>query len=184
MKPIKKNLMWLIAVLMMMTMQQTAAAQTADDADPDAKYATELLKVGTAVPAFSLKTPDGKTVKLSDFKGKYLILDFWASWCPDCRKDAPNLVRMYDKFHKRGFEFLGISFDTDKEAWKKAIKQYGIAYRQVSELKKFHDTDISKAYGVKWIPSMYLIDKEGKVVLGTVVSDKLEALLTELAEGK
>ena len=118
MKPIKKNLMWLIAVLMMMTMQQTAAAQTADDADPDAKYATELLKVGTAVPAFSLKTPDGKTVKLSDFKGKYLILDFWASWCPDCRKDAPNLVRMYDKFHKRGFEFLGVSFDTDKEAWK------------------------------------------------------------------
>ena len=181
---IKKKLMWLMAALMMMTIQQTVTAQTIDNADPDAKYATELLKVGTAVPVFSLKTPDGKIVKLSDFKGKYLILDFWASWCPDCRKDAPNLVRMYDKFHKRGFEFLGISFDTDKEAWKKAIEKYGIAYKQVNELKKFHDTDISKAYGVKWIPSMYLIDKEGKVVLGTVISKKLEALLTKLAEGK
>lgn len=176
--------MWLVAAIIMMSMQQTAMAQMPNNADEDAKYATELLKTGTLVPAFSLKTPDGKTVNLSDFKGKYLVIDFWASWCPDCRKDAPNLVRMYDKFHKQGIEFLGISFDTDKEAWKKAIEKYGIAYEQVSELKKFHDTDISKAYGVKWIPSMYLIDKEGKVVLGTVISEKLEALLTELTEGK
>ncbi len=146
--------------------------------DDDAKYAVELLKPQTVAPNFKMKTVDGKTFQLNKLKAKYIVLDFWASWCPDCRKDIPNIKRMYDEFHKRGVEFVGISMDTDVEAWKKAIAKYDIAYTQVSELKKFHETAISKLYGVKWIPSMYLI-KDGKIILGTVLSDKLEKTLTE-----
>lgn len=171
-------------LLMLMLAATSMMAQMPMQGDADAKYATGLLKTGTVAPDFKLKTPDGKVFKLNQWKGKYIVLDFWASWCPDCRKDAPNIVRMYNEFHARGVEFVGVSFDTDAEAWKNGIAKYGIPYTQVSELKKFHDTEISKAYGVQWIPSMYLIGKDGKVVLGTVLSDKLEKTLTELTATK
>lgn len=152
--------------------------------DPDTKYAVELLKTGTVAPDFSLKNLEGKTVKLSDFKGKYVVIDFWASWCPDCRKDIPEVQRMYKNFHAKGVEFVGVSFDTDKTKWTDAVKKYNIEYPQVSELVKFHDTKISEAYGVKWIPSMFLIDKDGKVVLSTVLSYKMEKKLTEMFADK
>lgn len=152
--------------------------------DDDAKYAVDLLKQGTTAPDFKMKTVNGKTFQLKKLKGKYVVLDFWASWCPDCRKDAPNIVRMYNEFHKLGVEFVGISMDTEISAWKNGIEKFGIPYTQVSELKKFHDTNIAKSYSVKWIPSMYLIDKKGKVVLGTVLSDKLEKTLTKLFPDK
>lgn len=152
--------------------------------DPDTKYAVELLKTGTVAPDFSLKNLEGKTVKLSDFKGKYVVIDFWASWCPDCRKDIPEVQRMYKNFHAKGVEFVGVSFDTDKTKWGDAVKKYNIEYPQVSELVKFHDTKISQAYGVKWIPSMFLIDKDGKVVLSTVLSYKMEKKLTEMFADK
>lgn len=146
--------------------------------DFDSLYATTLVKSGSDAPVFKMKTPEGKNLSLSNFKGKYVVLDFWASWCPDCRKDMPNVLRMYNKFHKQGVEFIGISMDTDKEAWKKAIAKYGIQYPQVSELVKFHDTKIAAQYGVKWIPSMVLVDPNGKVVLSTVLSYKMENTLT------
>ena len=86
--------------------------------DLDTKYATEMLKPGTSAPDFKLQTPDGKTIQFSDFaKGKYVVIDFWASWCPDCRKDMPEVIRMYNKWHEMGVEFLGVSFDTDKQKW-------------------------------------------------------------------
>ena len=157
-----------------------AKAQPAQQ-DLDAKYATELVKVGATAPDFKMKTPDGKTIQLSKYaKGKTVVLDFWASWCPDCRKDAPEVVRMYDAYHPYGIEFIGVSMDTDVEAWKKAIEQYGIKYPQVSELKKFKETDISKAYGVKWIPSMVVVGPDGQVKLSTVVIDKVDNYLKEL----
>jgi pimeloyl-ACP methyl ester carboxylesterase/peroxiredoxin len=177
METMKRSRMILLLFFLMLT-AIPMSAQMQNDAD--AQYATELLKQGTVAPDFKLNTLDGKPFKLSKLKGKYVVLDFWASWCPDCRKDAPNLVRMYQEFHSRGVEFVGVSFDTDVAAWKNGIAKYNIPYMQVSELKKFHDTNISKVYGVRWIPSMYLIGKDGKVVLGTVLSDKLEKTLTEL----
>ena len=149
--------------------------------DADSKYATQLLKKGEKAPDFSLKNPAGKTIKFSKVsKGKYTVIDFWAAWCPDCRKDMPNVERLYKKFHPRGVEFIGVSFDTSVENWKKAIEQYQIGYTQVSELKKFRETAIAKAYGVNWIPTMYLIDPQGNVVLGTVLTDKIEKELTEI----
>ena len=152
--------------------------------DLDNKYATELVKVGTAAPDFKMKTPEGKTLQLSKFaKGKTVVLDFWASWCRDCRKDAPEVVRMYEKYRQHGIEFIGISMDTDIEAWKKAIGQFGITYPQVSELKKFKETDIAKAYGVNWIPSMVVIGPDGQVKLSTVLSYKVDKYLKELTTG-
>ena len=158
----------------------TVWAQFGPEPDFDSKYATELVKAGVQAPDFKMKTIDGKTFKLSQLKGKTVVLDFWASWCPDCRKDAPEVVRMYKEYAPQGIEFVGVSMDTDMEAWRKACEQFGIAYTQVSELKKFKETDIAKAYGVKWIPSMVVVDKEGKVALSTVLTYKVDKYLKEL----
>ena len=149
--------------------------------DLDNKYATELVKVGTAAPDFKMKTPEGKTLQLSKFaKGKTVVLDFWASWCRDCRKDAPEVVRMYEKYRQHGIEFIGISMDTDVAAWKNAIEKYAISYPQASELKTFRETDIAKAYGVNWIPSLVVIGPDGKVKLSTVMSSKVDQYLKNL----
>ena len=158
----------------------TVWARLGPEPDFDSKYATELVKAGVQAPDFKMKTIDGKTFKLSQLKGKTVVLDFWASWCPDCRKDAPEVVRMYKEYAPQGIEFVGVSMDTDMEAWRKACEQFGITYTQVSELKKFKETDIAKAYGVKWIPSMVVVDKEGKVALSTVLTYKVDKYLKEL----
>ena len=183
----KKSMTLLFALLMI---GATAAKAQFPQQDMDDKYATELVKAGTAAPDFKMKTPDGKTVQLSKVlkptkkgNGKTVVLDFWASWCPDCRKDAPEVVRMYEKYRQYGVEFIGISMDTDVEAWKKAIEKFGINYPQVSELKKFKETDIAKAYGVKWIPSMVVVGPDGQVKLSTVLPYKVDKYLKELTTG-
>ena len=171
---------WYSLFVLLLALATTAHAQM-PVTDADTKYAQDLLKKGTQAPDFKMKTLEGKTFKFAkQTKGRYVVLDFWASWCPDCRRDVPNVQRIYQKFAPLGVEFIGISMDTDREKWAAAVEQYGIRYTQVSELVKFHDTQIANIYGVKWIPSMFLIDPEGKVVLGTVLSDKLELTLTEL----
>ena len=167
-------------ILALLAVVTTTKAQFGPEPDFDSKYATELVKSGTVAPDFKMKTLDGKTFKLSQLKGKTVVLDFWASWCPDCRKDAPEVVKMQKEYAQQGVEFVGVSMDTDVEAWRKACQQFGITYTQVSELKKFKETDIAKAYGVKWIPSMVVIDKEGKVALSTVLTYKVDKYLKEL----
>lgn len=149
--------------------------------DFDETYAQELLKPGTPAPDFQLQTPDGKTLKFSDFaKGKYVVIDFWASWCPDCRKDLPEIIRLYNQFHENGVEFLGVSFDTDKEKWTDYIAKSGVPYPQVSELKRMNQSEVAKAYGVRWIPSIYLIGPDGKVLVSTVLSYKIEKKLYDV----
>ena len=171
-------------MLAVLLMGATVAKAQFAQPDFDTKYATELIKTGTTAPDFKMKTPDGKTIQLAKFaKGKTVVLDFWASWCPDCRKDAPEVVRLYEAYRPYGVEFIGISMDTDLEAWKKAIEQFGITYPQVSELKKFKETDIAKAYGVKWIPSMVVIGPDGEVKLSTVLTYKVDKYLKELTTG-
>ena len=175
----------LLAVCLLIGATVEMKAQFGSQKDMDSKYATELIQPGTAAPDFKMKTPEGKNFQFSKWaKGKTVVLDFWASWCPDCRKDAPEVVRMYQEYRQKGVEFLGISMDTDVEAWKKAIEKFGIEYPQVSELKKFKETDISKAYGVKWIPSMVVIGADGKVALSTVLTYKVDKYLKELTTGK
>ena len=178
-----KKISQILLVLLVMGATTTTKAQSVQQ-DMDDKYATELVKAGMAAPDFKMKTPDFKIIQLSKYaKGKTVVLDFWASWCPDCRKDAPEVVRMYEKYHQYGIEFIGISMDTDVEAWKKAIEKFGITYPQVSELKKFKETEIAKAYGVKWIPSMVVVGPDGQVKLSSVLTYKVDKYLKELTTG-
>lgn len=171
---LKLTLLWFFVMVF-------AGAQAQVVTDFDELYAQELLKPGTPAPDFQLQTPNGKTLKFSEFaKGKYVVIDFWASWCPDCRKDLPEIIRLYQKFHKSGVEFLGVSFDTDMEKWTSYLEQAGVPYPQVSELKRMNQSDVAKAYGVRWIPSIYLIGPDGKVLVSTVLSYKIEMKLYEL----
>ena len=156
--------------------EKTAASQQ-QAADLDAKYATNLLKPGSPAPDMALQSIDGKTICLADYKCKYLVVDFWASWCPDCRKDAPNVIAMYNKFHKKGVEFLGISFDIKRESWENGVKTLGIPYAQTSDLKRMNESDVAQAFRIKWIPTIYIINPEGNVALATVMSDKADAFL-------
>ena len=173
-----------LSLLALLLMGATAVKAQPAQPDFDDKYATELVKAGTAAPDFKMKTPDGKNFQFAKFaKGKTVVLDFWASWCPDCRKDAPEVVRLYEKYRQFGIEFIGVSMDTDVEAWKKVIEKFGITYPQVSELKKFKETDIAKAYGVKWIPSMVVVGPDGEVKLSTVLTYKVDKYLKELTTG-
>src|SRR5574344_2241503 len=117
--------------------------------DDDDKYAVELLKTGTPAPDFKLTDINGNAVSLSQFKGKYVVVDFWASWCPDCQNDMPNMVNIYNEFKDKDVAFIGISFDMDRDAWKKGIATYGIEYAQCSELKKWKkETTIDSIYHV------------------------------------
>lgn len=158
-----------------------AQLPTTPEEDPDTKYAVSLLKPGTTAPDFALPTPKGDTLRLSDFRGRYVVLDFWTSWCPDCRKDAPRIVQLQQMYAERGMAFIGVSFDTDSAAWSKAIADFNIAYPQVSPLRKWKTTDIYRAYGVEWIPSLYVIDPTGKVILATVVSEKVADTLARIS---
>lgn len=163
-------------------LQQTKAQQQAKEQqqDPDVQYGAQLLKAGSVAPEFRLKGPDGKELALSDFRGKYVVLDFWASWCGDCRRDIPNIKAMYENYSKKGVEFVGVSFDDNAERWQNAIKEFGLKYHQVSELKKWKTTDIYAAYGIKWIPTIYIIGPDGKVKLATVLSKRAEQFLHNL----
>ena len=157
--------------------------------DADEQYATDLLKPGTEAPDF-LTVPEAANVKqngpfskLSGFRGAYVLLDFWASWCPDCRKDIPEIKKIAEKYDNR-IIIQSQSFDTDSAAWQRCIKKnkmYGPGWFHSSELKKWKkETTVDSLYHVNWIPTMYLIDPEGKVVLGTVMVEKIEAELEKL----
>ena len=173
-----KNIRWTLLLGLLMAAFTCLQAQVPD---LDEKYAAELLKPGAPAPDFKLQTPDGKTLQFSDFaKGKYVVVDFWASWCPDCRKDLPEIIRMYNKWHELGVEFIGVSFDTDKQKWTDYLAKAGVPYPQVSELKRMNQSEVAKAYGVRWIPSIYLIGPDGKVLVSTVLSYKIENKLHEL----
>lgn len=137
---------------------------------------------GTKAPAISLNTLSGETYTLEQFKGKYVVLDFWASWCPDCRKETPALIELYNQYNPKGVEFLGISFDDDAAKLTEAVEKYNIPWPQVTELKKWKETEINKDYKIAWIPSFYIINPEGNVEFFSVTADKLAEKLAELAK--
>ena len=177
-----KHFKLFLLALAMTAMPQIINAQTqtntqATAEDLDTKYATELLKPGTEAPEIALNTIDGKQFSLKSLRGKYVVLDFWASWCSDCRRDAPNIVALYNKFHQKGVEFVGVSFDRNNESWKNGVAKLALPYTQVSDLKNMRESPVSLAYHIKWIPSVYVIDPQGKVALATVMSDKVDAFL-------
>ena len=145
------------------------------------------LEIGKVAPNFEAPTPDGEIVSLNDLKGKVTIIDFWAAWCGPCRRENPNVVRIYDKYHDQGLEIVGVSLDGQsrqkdpKQAWLAAIKQDGLKWNQVSHLKYFNDP-IAKLYDIQAIPATYILDAEGIIVAKNLRGKALENKVKELLE--
>lgn len=148
--------------------------------DLDSLYATDMLKPGTAAPDFTLNDLDGKSHSLSSLKGSYVVLDFWASWCPDCRKDIPEMKRLY-KLYGKDVKFVSVSFDDKKESWKNCVETNGMDWLHLSELKKWKETSLSPLYKIKWLPSTYILDRNGNIILSTVMIEKVAEKLKEIA---
>ena len=175
----KRTFILLTALLGMLTGCNNATAP-----DPDLEYATELLKPGTAVPDFELKDLNGRPVRLDEFRGKTVILEFWASWCPDCRADLPLVKAMQQAADPEKVAFVSVSFDRTFEALEAFAAENGLSGVQLFEPAGKKDSAIAADYGVKWIPSYYVIDPDGKVAFATVVAKKVATLLQGKNPGK
>ena len=165
-----------IAIFMLLSLGMRAQTPVQEEA-LDERYATNLLKAGTLAPDFTLNDLKGNPVSFSSFKGKKVVLVFWASWCPDCRAEVPGLKALYNKADKEEVAFVSVSFDRSLEALKAFDKENDLPGIQLFDPAGKKESTVAAAYGVLWIPSLYLIDSQGNVVLGTVVLDKIEESL-------
>ncbi len=148
-----------------------------------AKRAEILNKVAIGQPAvdFALNDPEGNPISLSSFKGKYLLVDFWASWCRPCRIENPNVVKVYKDFKDKGFEILGVSFDEDRAKWLDAIQADQLTWMHVSDLKGWKSM-AAGIYAVNSIPHTVLIDPDGIIIAKNLRGDALREKLAELID--
>lgn len=132
--------------------------------------------IGAIAPDLAFKDPDGKVRKLSDLRGKVVLLDFWASWCGPCRRESPNVRNVYAKYHDKGFEVFSVSLDRDAASWKKAIQDDQLVWpNHVSDLKQWQ-SEAAAIYGVRSIPSMFLLDRDGRIVAMICADQHLKML--------
>ncbi|MFN5458405.1 MAG: thioredoxin-like domain-containing protein [Bacteroidota bacterium] len=141
-----------------------------------------LLSKGSLAPEINLQNPNSKSISLSSLKGKYVLIDFWASWCKPCIKDMPDVKKLYSKYKGKGFEILGVSLDENKDAWIDAISEYELPWLHVSDLGGWNSS-AAKTYEVNSIPFTVLIDPDGKIIekglRGTALDEKLNEIFTK-----
>ena len=159
------------------------AVACAKAADPMSKYTQDIegkfvneasLMIGGVAPDIKLNGPDGKPVSLSSLRGKVVLIDFWASWCGPCRRENPNVVKMYQKYKDQGFEIFGVSLDNDANRWKGAIQTDGLTWFHVSDLMGWKSKP-AQMYQVHSIPATFLLDKQGKIIAKGLRGAELEA---------
>ena len=141
--------------------------------------ADKVTAIGAVAPNFTQNDLDGNPVSLTDYKGKYVLVEFWASWCAPCRAESPNLLKQYAAYKDKGFEILGVSVDSDKTKWIEAIKKDGLTWTQVSDLKGW-ESDARKVYGISGVPANFLVSPEGKIVGAHLTGEKLNQKLADL----
>jgi thiol-disulfide isomerase/thioredoxin len=129
------------------------------------------------------KDTDGKPLRVAEYKGKILLVDFWASWCGPCRREAPNLVNAYGKYHGKGFEVIGISLDQSEKEFKQFMQDIKMTWREYFDGLGW-DNKVGKVYGIGAIPAMYLLDKEGKVITDNARGPRLEEVLKKHLGGE
>lgn len=134
------------------------------------------VQIGQVAPDFTMNTIDSKTIKLSSLRGKYVMLDFWASWCQPCRQENPNVVKMYNKYKSKNFTILSVSLDKDAVAWKQAVIADGLTWTHASELQDFESPTV-RMYQVEAIPASFILDPSGKIIAKNLRGDDLDAFL-------
>ena len=146
------------------------------------QLANAQLKKGQPAPAISLVDPHDSVITLASFKGKVVLLDFWASWCGPCRASNHNLVKLYDELKNEGFEIVAVSLDDNKKAWLQAVKQDGLVYTQLID-PNGSGSGVANTYGIYQIPTSYIIDKQGRLqekdLSGNALKNKVKELLKE-----
>lgn len=152
--------------------------------DLDSLYAKELLPIGTVAPKVVMGDDDANNYLNLNVGGHYTVIDFWATWCPDCRKDVDKMKALYEEFNSDSIIFQGVSFDTDTAKLYQFVRNNKIKYPQYCEQKKWKETQVSKAFHIQWIPTYYILGPNRRVLFRTVQVEKLREQLMKLDMSK
>lgn len=168
----KKYSLYLIIVLFTAATFSSCKKDTAIAPEPETG-----IKVGQTAPIFEINDDNSNLINLEDYRGKLVIIDFWASWCHFCRDENPELVDLYSMYHSKGLEIIGVSLDENAQSWRNAVIEDGIEYIQVNDTDAFN-SDIAIDYGITSIPTMFLLNEEGVIIFITNDAAQFESFIS------